>query len=331
MLFNPDITKQAQEVIFSRKSTITNHPTVFFNKAPVAHTSCQKHLGMHLDEKLNFNTHVKEKITKANNGIGVICKLAHVLPRESLITTIYKSFVRPHIDCGDIIYDQPNNISFCDMIEKVQYNTALAITGAIKGTSQLKLYKELGFESLKFRRWLRRLCFFYKLKTTFIPKYLHDLIPDGISAYNTRNQDNIETYYCRADLFKYSFFPYTIVEWNKLDNTINSKPFLIFRNSLLKTGRPIQNSIFKIHDPLGIKLLTRLRLGLSHLNEHRFRHNFQDCLNPLCSCSLEVESTVHYFLHCHYFIQYQNTLLDSVEIILNDDSNITDDSFVNIL
>ena len=113
MLCNPDITKQAQEVIFSRKSTITNHPTVFFNEAPVAHTSCQKHLGMHLDEKLNFNNHVKEKITKANKGIGVICELAHVLPRESLIT-IYKSFVRPHIDYGDIIYDQPNNSSFCD-------------------------------------------------------------------------------------------------------------------------------------------------------------------------------------------------------------------------
>ena len=66
-------------------------------------------------------------------------------------------------------------------------------------------------------------------------------------------------------------------EWNKLDVTVrNAKSFLIFKNLLLKIGRPIQNSIFKIHDPLGIKLLTRLRLGLSHLNEHRFRHNFQD-------------------------------------------------------
>ena len=89
----------------------------------------------------------------------MICKLAHVLPRESLVT-IYKSFVTPHIDYGDIIYDQPNNDSFCDIIERVQYNAALAITGAIKGASQLKLYKGLGFESLKFRRWFRGLCFY---------------------------------------------------------------------------------------------------------------------------------------------------------------------------
>ena len=69
-----------------------------------------------------------------------------LLPRQSLIT-IYKSYNRPHLDYGDIIYDQPNNKSLCDFIERVQYNAALAITGAIKGTSLLlKIYYELGFE-----------------------------------------------------------------------------------------------------------------------------------------------------------------------------------------
>ena len=100
---------------------------------------------------------------------------------------------------------------------------------------------------------------------------------------------------------------------------------------LLKIGTPIQNSIFKIHDPLGIKLLTILRLGLSHLNEHRLRHNFQDCLNPLCSFSLEVESNIHFFLHCQHFIQSCQTLLDSVNKIVNDISNFTDDVLVNLL
>ena len=63
---------------------------------------------MNLDEKLDFNTHIKEKIGKANKGIWIILKLSHLLPRESLIT-ICKSFVRPDIDYCDIIYDQPNN------------------------------------------------------------------------------------------------------------------------------------------------------------------------------------------------------------------------------
>ena len=118
MLFNPDLTKQAQEVIFSRKNIKTDHPIVYFNEAPVAHTTYQKHLGMHLDEKLNFNHHIKEKITKTNKGTGLIRKLANVLPRQSLIT-IYQSFIRPHLDYGDIMYDQRNNESFCNLIERV--------------------------------------------------------------------------------------------------------------------------------------------------------------------------------------------------------------------
>ena len=72
MLFNPDLTKQVQEVIFSTKNIKTDHPVVCFNEAPVAHTTCQKHLGMHLDEKLNFIYHINEKIAKANKGIGLI-------------------------------------------------------------------------------------------------------------------------------------------------------------------------------------------------------------------------------------------------------------------
>ena len=140
--------------------------------------SIQKHLGIHLDEKLNFNHHVKEKITKANKGIGVIKKLSNTLPRDTLLS-IYKSFVRPHLDYGDIIYDQPQNESFCNKLESIQYNAALAITGIIRGTSKTKLYKELRLEFLKSRRWFRRFCTFYKIITYNIPLYLADLLPKG--------------------------------------------------------------------------------------------------------------------------------------------------------
>ena len=56
--------------------------------------------------------------------------------------------------------------------------------------------------------------------------------------------------------------------------------FSLFKASLLKMGRPRANSTYRIHNPVGIRLLMRLRLGLSHLNEHQFRHNFADCVNP---------------------------------------------------
>ena len=84
------------------------------------------------------------------------------MPRKSLVT-IYKAFLRPLIDYGDIIYDQPQNESFCEKLESVQYKAALAITGAIQGSSRERLYQELGLESLKSRRWYRRLRCMYKI------------------------------------------------------------------------------------------------------------------------------------------------------------------------
>ena len=209
--------------------------------------------------------------------------MKHIRPRKSLIT-IYKSFIRPHLDYCDFIYDQPNNESFCSKIEQIQYNAALAITGAVRGTSQTKLYNELGLESLKFKRWLRRPCTFFEIKIHGKPEYLCNKIPSSHTHYNTRNTDQVGTYYCRTDIFKTSFFPYTLIEWNKLDLDVwKSKSYATFRNTLLKLGRSIQRAIYSINNPVGLKLLTCLRLGLSHLNEHRFNHTFKNCINPLYS------------------------------------------------
>ena len=108
MSFTPDRNKQAQEVIFSRKITKSSHPQISFNNMPVFSVNVQKHLGIYLDEKLNFNYNIKEKICKAMQRVGGIRKLSKILRRNSLIT-IYKSFVRPHLDYGDVLYDQPNN------------------------------------------------------------------------------------------------------------------------------------------------------------------------------------------------------------------------------
>ena len=108
MSFNPDKSKQAQKVIFSRKTQRVIHTPAVFNNISVVRSSCQKHLGIYFDEKLNFSNHIKENISKANKGIGILRKLYNVLPRNFLIT-IYKSFIRPHLDYGAIILDQPEN------------------------------------------------------------------------------------------------------------------------------------------------------------------------------------------------------------------------------
>ena len=123
----------------------------------------------------------------------------------------------------------------------------------------------------------------------------------------------------RRASFKNSFFPSAITEWNKIDlNIRNSATLKTFKKKLLIFIQPCANSIFDIHNLLEIKLLTRLRLGLSHLHEHKFRHCFQDTLNPLCECSKDIESTMHFFLHCTNFLIPRQTLFQKIRNI--DDS-----------
>ena len=104
MIFNPDATKQAQEVIFSRKIKTNTHPPLVFNNAIVSQTNSQKHLGVTLDLKLTFEEHLLNVFKTVGRTIGFMRKLQSALRRISL-GTIYKAFVRPHLDYGNILYD----------------------------------------------------------------------------------------------------------------------------------------------------------------------------------------------------------------------------------
>ena len=233
MSFNPDPTKMAQEVLFSRKKSKVIHPSLIFNGKYVNCSESQKHLSLVLDSKLNFDMRLKGKLSIINNGIALLRKLRHSIARKPLLS-IYKTFLRPHLDYCDVIYDKPHNEKFADTLESIQYNAALAITGAIKGTSKKKLYNELGLEYLKDRRWMRRLCFLHKILNLKSPKYLYNLISSVNCFYVTRNNTNVPSFNCRAEYFKNSFFPNVIIEWNKLDiNIKNMTSYTAFKKALV--------------------------------------------------------------------------------------------------
>ena len=102
----------------------------------------------------------------------------------------------------------------------------------------------------------------------------------------------------------------------------------MFKKELLKFIRPETNSIYNINDTKGLKLLTRLRLGLSHLGDHKFRHNFQDCVSPLCYCGQDIEASSHFLLHCPNHHCAMKTLFHKINqvsgtILRQSDSTIT--------
>ena len=182
--------------------------------------------------------------------IGLIRRLSVNLPCNALLT-IYKSFVRPHLDYGGILYDKPSNDNFQSKMEKVQYRACLTITGGIQGTSREQLYDELGLNSLVKRRWRNKLVFFYKIVNPLLPNYLYPYIDfPSQESYFLRSSSAyiIRPLPTRTKSFTGTFFPYCINEWNKLKVGVrNAKSINIFKKSIVSQKKKTHYFVFMIH------------------------------------------------------------------------------------
>ena len=138
---------------------------------------------MVFDSKLNFHSHMRDAIIKARRGIGTIRFFSKYVVSRDVLDHIYKLYVRPHLGHGNIIYhkyDPEFKFDFTKKLESTQYSAVLAVRGAWSGTNADKLYEELGWEILYYRRWKRRLCHFYKLRNDQRPLYLFSEILQDI-------------------------------------------------------------------------------------------------------------------------------------------------------
>ena len=200
----------------------------------------------------------------------------------------------------------------------MQYSAAIAVTGTWRGTSRERLYNELGWESLSSRRWSRRLILFYKFINNLTPDYTRDPIsPLHETGYPFRNQPVVGQIRARTEKFRSSFYPDSLSEWNKLDPEIRESPSVsVFKKKLFSQIRPPSNSVYGIHNPKGIAYLTQLRVGLSKLNFHKFKHNFKDTINPMCPINDGIEDTEHFLLLCNSFREHRRSLLADVNDVL---------------
>ena len=262
MEFNPDPTKQATEVLFScKKSSKPTHPPLVFNGSVVHNKNEQKPLGLILDSGLSFAKHLNEKIKKAKKIIGTIKHLSKYLPLKTL-NQMYKAFVRPHLDYCDIIYhissflNQPSlGVSLnhlMEQIEKIQYQAALAVTGAWQGSNRSQIYEEFGWESLSDRRMSRRILQIYKIINAMTPSYLKDKLPP-----NKRPTDLVLIFVtlreirCRSARFMNSFYPNGVASWNIIIKHFDTMPSISkLKEHLLSLFRPNIKSTFKVTQPL---------------------------------------------------------------------------------
>ena len=324
MSFKPDPTKQAVQVLFSRKTRRIAHPEIFFNDTQVKTVNEHKHLGLPLDTKLTFASHIDDKLKKARKGLGIIKTLSSYLSVKTL-DQIYKMYVRPHLDFCDVIYhlpcitdpfDSSINLKYLmNTLEIIQYHCALAITGAWQGTNLDKIYDQLGWESLTDRRYCRRLFHFYKIQNDLTPSYMKDPLPPLKNhPYTTRSEFVLHELKCHSDSFRNSFYPDRVRCWNRLDHLLRDSPNIqSFKKRIFADYRPPPRSLFGIHDSLGIRRLFQLRVGLSPLLEHKNNHNFLDTPSDKCITCNRTENLEHFFLYCARFVSPRRLLFTSIQ------------------
>ena len=166
------------------------------------------------------------------------------------------------------MYDKPRNLNFESKIEKIQYKACIAITGTIQGTSRERLYDELGLISFGKRRWYNKLTFFYKIVNGTLTDYLHSCIesfPQNKYPLRSVSFGKLKCIPSRTKSFSKTFFPYCIDEWHKLNPEIrNSKSIYKFKKTIVT--EKLENFLYNVHDPTGVKLFSRLKMQFTHLN-----------------------------------------------------------------
>ena len=303
--FNPTKT---ESITFSSRLRKPQHAQLFFDGVPIKNVSTHKHLGVTLSDDARWKDHVTSSLHKAWQRVGILRSLKFQLNRTSL-ERMYFSYIRPLLEYSDVVWDNCSNELKND-VEAVQTEAARIVTGATKLCNIHKLMAELGWESLASRRKKHRLLLLYKMVNSNSPQYLSNLIPRPTQArYQLRNLDHIPLVHARTQLYKNSFLPATIRDWNSLPQSVrNSSSLEMFKSAINRSNRHIPPH-YHVGTRRGQILHTRLRLGCSSLNHDLHRKSIVD--SPLCRCG-EIETVKHFLLDCDRYHFLRQSLIANI-------------------
>ena len=250
---------------------------------PISEVSSHKHLGVTLSSDCTWHLHINSIKEKAWKRVNIMRKLKYTLDRESL-ETIYVSFIRPLLEYGDVLWE---NCTLYDKQElnKIQNEAARIVSGTTKLVSINDLYLEVAWESLESRRRKHKLFLLYKMINGLTPAQLSSLVPSRVgdmTNYPLRNRDNLQTVPARTTLYRNSFIPSVIREWNALPLVYRQANTLPYFKYLLNRDRLTVPKFLLVGNRKEQVLHARLRRKCSSLNHHLFLKNVID--SPLCTC-----------------------------------------------
>ena len=296
--FNPNKT---ESILFSRKRVLSPMPDLFLNNVKIQIVNAHKHLGLTLQSDCQWQSHINELFSKVSPMINCLRSLKYRLNRNSL-QTLYSSYILPLFDYCDFIWDNcTKNQEF--ILEKLHLDALRTICGAVRGVSHSKIYQETGYSSLNERRQIHKMKLFHKMYHHKTPQYLTDPIPprtSDVSAYSTRSCNTLQSPLCRTELYKKSFLPSSVRDWNVLDDPMrNIESSSLFSKIYDKSACNVHR-IFRNYGTRKNQILhCKLRLCCSDLNGHKFDNHIHD--TSLCSCGYIYEGNVHFLFHCPNF------------------------------
>ena len=301
MKFKPE--KSVDFIFCSKRSTILQIDPIydlFMQGTPIPRKQCHKHLGCLLDDKLTFNQHSRELVNKIHKLINPIKTLSKSLNATHL-ETLYNAFVLPHFDYCDILYTAAN-AGILVQLDQLQYQAALSITGAIKGSNKDKVFHSLGWHPLSLRRKLHMSIYTFKVLNSFgnvSNKKLFDMYYRHNPRPGLRPSLNYVIPHTYSQAFRKSTILSCITIWNTLPDDLKMcQSISLFKTKFRQTF--MCSNPFPLNKVPNIARITeiyfhRLRSGLL-FNADKFRHNFRDVI-PDCLCGRS-QTDVHVFLNC---------------------------------
>jgi hypothetical protein len=286
---------KTEELIITRKREAIDHPIVCLDSEPIKRVPSHKHLGLIITSDLTWKEQINEAIDKANRRLSIMRCLKYKLDRLSL-ERIYKGFIRPILEYGDIIWDTPGELS--DRLESVQLNAARVVVGATAKCSTQGLYNETAWEPLSSRREFHRLSLMYKIINGKAPHYLTELVPNLVhqrTNYRLRNRTQLDVPFARINTYKQSFIPQTTRLWNDLPTPVKNLPSIEVFKAYHLRSLPQRNSLFYYGNRLESAIHARMRIENSPLKADlcNVLHVVQ---SPLCPWGCGVpENVKHLF------------------------------------
>ena len=264
---------------------------------------------------MDWSKQIDEVCCKANRKLSVL-RTVRLLSRQTL-DVLYKLTVRSVIDYALPVYC--NNVSPTQLsrLENLQYGAAKLVTGTFHFTSRDKLNKELGWETIKTRSDNLNLNIFHKIHSHETRSLIRNCMPrpDIENRVNTRSKGGYIPFRYFGSNFNKSFFPHTAHLWNSLPKSVKCRNVHDFKDYINKEQKPHRYKHFARGNKISNSLLTKIRVGRSDLNQHKFTIGLVD--SPQCDCLYREESPSHYFLDCFLYLPERQVLLSQPQLNSN--------------